>query len=373
MTLVTLRLDRRGASDRAARLRVGMELVAQLRAAGPRRAWPATGVRFARLASCAAVVCLMSWSSVPAVAQSVAPDEQGARTAWGDPDLMGVWDFRSLTPLQRPAAFEGKAVLSAEEAAAYERERVALLDKDRRTDDGLSTRADVANAYNEFWWDYGKELTEDHRTSLIVEPPDGRIPDLTDAARERRQVRGEARRRDAWGPEDRSVAERCILGFNAGPPVNPSAYNNNVQIFQAPGYVVVLNEMVHDARIIPLDGRAHLPNHMRQWRGDSRGHWDGDTLVVETTNFTSQTSVNGSGRQLRLVERFTRIRDDRVRYEYTVDDAESFASPWTVVIPLKQSDQPLFEYACHEGNYGMMNLMESARAVDARRAEGSSK
>ena len=317
----------------------------------------------ARLAV-AAVVCLMS-SSVTAIAQSGAPDGEMATTAWGDPDLMGVWDFRSLTPLQRPAEFEGKAVLTAEEAAAYERDRVALLDKDRRTGDGLSSDADVANAYNEFWWDYGKELTDDHRTSLIVDPPDGRIPELTDAARERRRVRGEARRRDAWGPEDRGVAERCILGFNAGPPVSPSAYNNNVQIFQAPGYVVVLNEMVHDARIVPLDGRAHLPDAVRQWRGDSRGRWEGDTLVVETTNFTDKTSFSGSGRQLTLVERFTRIRDDRVLYEYTVEDAESFAVPWTVAIPMKQSHQPLFEYACHEGNYGMANLMESARVVDA--------
>jgi len=325
----------------------------------------------ARRLAIGAVVCLLA-SSAPAVAQLAAPGGDTPRTLWGDPDLMGVWDFRSLTPLERPAEFEGKAVLSAEEAAAYERERVALLDKDRRTDDGLSTAADVSSAYNEFWWDYGKELTEDHRTSLIVDPPDGRIPELKDAARERRRVRGEARGRDAWGPEDRGIAERCILGFNAGPPVSPSAYNNNVQIFQAPGYVVVLNEMVHDARIIPLDGRAHLPGHVRQWRGDSRGHWDGDTLVVETTNFTDKTSVRGSGRHLRLVERFTRIRNDRVLYEYTVDDAESFAAPWTVVIPMKQSDQPLFEYACHEGNYGMMNLMEGARAVDARQAKGAS-
>ena len=334
-----------------------------LHAERPRRASPAT-----RLAV-AAVVCLMS-SSVAAVAQSAAPEDgEKAQTAWGDPDLMGVWDFRSLTPLQRPEEFEGKAVLTAEEAAAYERDRVALLDKDRRTGDGLSSGADVANAYNEFWWDYGKELTEDHRTSLIVDPPDGQIPELRDVARERRRVSREARRRDAWGPEDRGVAERCILGFNAGPPVSPSAYNNNMQIFQAPGYVVLLNEMVHDARIVPLDGRAHLPDSVRQWRGDSRGRWDGDTLVVETTNFTHKTSFSGSGRQLTLVERFTRIHDDGVRYEYTVDDAESFAAPWTVAIPMKQSHQPLFEYACHEGNYGMMNLMESARAVDARSAK----
>ena len=309
---------------------------------------------------------------VSAVAQqsaAVSEDTLSPRTAWGDPDLMGVWDFRSLTPLQRPAEFADKAVLTAEEAVVYERERVALLDKDRRTDDGLSSNRDVANAYNEFWWDYGKELTEDRRTSLVVAPTNGRIPALTAAASDRRAIGRAARNRDAWGPEDRGVSERCILGFNAGPPMSPSAYNNNVQIFQAPGYVVLLTEMVHDARIIPLDGHAHLPNHVRQWRGDSRGHWDGDTLVVETTNFTDKTSVNGSGDALRLVERFTRMRDDQVLYEYTVDDPDSFVAPWTVAIQMNSAEQPLFEYACHEGNYGMQNLMESARAVDRR--EGS--
>lgn len=218
---------------------------------------------------------------------------------------MGVWDFRSLTPLQRPRELAGKSVLTVEEAAAYERERVALLDKDRRTGDGLSSAGDVANAYNEFWWDYGKELTDDRRTSLVVDPPDGRIPDLTSTGQARRASRREMRRRDAWSPVDRGVAERCILGFNAGPPMNPSAYNNNVQIFQAPGYVVLLNEMVHDSRIVSLDGRDHLPGKMRQWRGDSRGRWDGDTLVVESTNFTETTSFSGSGQAMRLVERFT--------------------------------------------------------------------
>ena len=318
-----------------------------------------------------AAVCLLA--AGPAVAQQGASDGDVPRTPWGDPDLMGTWDFRSLTPLQRPSALADKAVLTPEEAAAYERERVALLDKDRRTDDGISSRADVASAYNEFWWDYGKELTEDRRTSLIIDPPDGRIPDLSAAARERRRARGEARSRDAWSPEDRGVAERCILGFNAGPPMNPSAYNDNVKIFQAPGYVALYVEMVHDIRVVPLDGRAHLPGHVRQWRGDARGHWDGDTLVVESTNFTGKTSVSGSGREMRLVERFTRIRDDRVLYEYTVDDPVSFAAPWTAAVPMKRNDLPLFEYACHEGNYGMLNLMESARAVDAQKAASGSK
>jgi hypothetical protein len=316
-----------------------------------------------------AVLCLLP--VLPAVAQP--GDTSAPRTPWGDPDLMGVWDFRSLTPLQRPSALADKAVLTLEEAATYQRERVAALNKDRRTGDGLSTAGDVANAYNEFWWDYGKELTDDRRTSLVVDPTNGRIPDLTAAAADRRADVRDARRRDAWSPVDRGVSERCILGFNAGPPMNPSAYNNNVQIFQAPGYVVLFNEMVHDSRVVPIDGGPHLPAHVRQWRGDSRGHWDGETLVVESTNFTDKTSFSGSGPGLRLVERFTRIEDDTVLYEYTVDDPESFELPWTVAIQMNVSAQPLFEYACHEGNYGMANLMESARAVDRQTAAGGIK
>ncbi len=316
-----------------------------------------------------AVLCLLP--VLPAMAQH--GDTSAPRTPWGDPDLMGVWDFRSLTPLQRPSALADKAVLTVEEAATYERERVAALNKDRRTGDGLSTAGDVANAYNEFWWDYGKELTDDRRTSLVVDPTNGRIPDLTAAAADRRSDVRDARRRDAWSPVDRGVAERCLLGFNAGPPMNPSAYNNNVQIFQSPGYVVLFNEMVHDSRVVPIDGGPHLPTYVRQWRGDSRGHWDGETLVVESTNFTDKTSFSGSGPGLRLVERFTRIEHDTVLYEYTVDDPDSFELPWTVAIQMNASAQPLFEYACHEGNYGMANLMESARAVDKQKAAGGIK
>ena len=286
------------------------------------------------------------------------------RTAWGDPDLMGIWDFRTMTPLQRPAELAGKARLTSEEAAAYEAERVARLDKDRRAADGLSQAADVANAYNEFWWDYGKELTEDNRTSLIVDPADGRIPDRTAKADQRAATRRESRTRGAWGPEDRSVGERCILGFNAGPPMNPSAYNNNVQIFQSPGYVVLLIEMVHDARIVPLDGQPHLPGDLRQWRGDSRGRWDGDTLVVETRNFTGDTPFQSSGPNMTLTERFTRVGSERVIYEYTIDDPDTFAAPWTAAVPMKRTDQPLYEYACHEGNYGMTNLLAGARVEE---------
>ena len=291
------------------------------------------------------------------------------RTPWGDPDLSGVWDFKTLTPLERPSELSGKEVLSDEDAARYEQETLRALDKDRRTSDGLTAEQDVRNAYNQFWWDYGTKLTEDKRTSLIVDPPEGRIPALTPQAQKRAEARAAALQRPAHGPEDRTVWERCILGLNTGPPMNPSVYNNNVHLLQNRGYVVIFTEMAHDARIVPMDGRPHLPGHIRQWRGDSRGRWEGDTLVVDTTNFTDKTSFRGSGASLHLVERFTRIDADTLLYEYTIDDPESFARAWSAAIPMARTEEPMFEYACHEGNYGMFNLLEGARAQERLAAE----
>ncbi len=287
------------------------------------------------------------------------------KTAWGEPDLRGVWDYRTITPLERPKEMAGKAVLSDEEAAEFETSLVKTKDKDRRQSDGLTLQADVANAYNEFWWDYGKTLTDDKRTSLIVDPPDGRIPALTSQGQKRYDAIRAARARPPHTEIDRGVAERCILGFNAGPPYNPSAYNNNVHIFQTPGYAVLLVEMVHDARVVPLDNRAHLPENMKQWRGDARGHWDGDTLVVESRNFTDKTSFRGSGKNMHLTERFTRVAADQIVYEYTIDDPESFTKPWTVAIPMVSNDQPMYEYACHEGNHAMATMLAGARAQES--------
>ena len=166
------------------------------------------------------------------------------------------------------------------------------------------------------------------------------------------------------GPEDRALSERCILGFNAGPPMTPSAYNNNVQLFQTPDTVVIFNEMVHDARIVPLDGRPHLAGSVRQWMGSSRGRWEGDTLVVETTNFLRETSFTGSSANLRLVERFTRVADGTLLYEFTASDPTTYTRSWTAQVPMRLSDGHLYEYACHEGNYGMFNLLAGARAEE---------
>ena len=325
----------------------------------------------------------LSLFEVPAAARAAAA-AAGPRTPWGAPDLGGVWDFRTLTPLERPAALGDQAVLTPEEAAEFRATAIESRNADRRDGDA---RRDVERAYNDFWWDYGDSLTGDLRTSLIVDPPDGRIPPRVDGVDEADQARRTAWRRPvrervvfnspAHGPEDLGLSERCMLGFNAGPPMLPSAYNNNIHILQTPGHVVIFNEMVHDARIVPLGDVPHLPGAVRQWLGDSRGRWDGDTLVVESTNFTHKTGSfytiarsYGSGETARLVERFTREDDDRLRYEFTVDDSATFTRPFTAMIPMTRTDAPLFEYACHEGNYGMTNLLAGARVQEREAAAG---
>jgi hypothetical protein len=279
-------------------------------------------------------------------------------------DLQGVWDFRSVVPFERPDELAGKETLTVEEGAAFAQERVDALNVDLRRDE--NGRVPLSGGYNNFWYDRGSSLGEERRTSLVVDPPDGKVPALTEVA----QARGAARRallgRDAFGPEDRGAFERCILGFNSGPPMNPSAYNNNMQLFQTDDHVVILNEMVHDSRIIPLDGSGHLPDDVRQWMGDSRGHWEGDTLVVETRNFSEKTSFRGAGPEMQLVERFTQADADTLVYEYTVNDPASFGQPWSVRTAMRKADGNVYEYACHEGNYGMQNLLVAARDAEQR-------
>ncbi|MCY3843493.1 MAG: hypothetical protein OXH69_08115 [Acidobacteria bacterium] len=295
------------------------------------------------------------------------------RTSWGDPDIQGVWDFRTLTPLERPVELGDKEFLTAEEAAEFEAQQLAARDADRRDGAELpfGIGSDVERAYNQFWWDYGTNVIDDRRTSLIIDPADGRIPYTEAGQAEAERFFAVLFGNVAAGPEDRALGERCILGFNSGPPMLPSAYNNNVQLFQTPDTVVILNEMVHNARIVPLDGRPHLPSDVRQWVGDSRGRWEGDSLVVETTNFLGETSFVASTSNLRLVERFTRTADDVLVYEFTVEDPTMWTRPWTAAVPMKRNDLPLFEYACHEGNYGMTNLLSGARVEEAEAAAES--
>ena len=285
-----------------------------------------------------------------------------ARATDGHPDLQGTWNFSSLTPLERPEQFADKPVLTDAEAAEFERQTLERINADRRRD---TAEADVAQAYNNAWYDRGTKVVSTKRSSLIIDPPDGRIPPLTASGRAVGAARAEARRGrgPADGPEDRSLAERCLL-FNAGPPLLPGPYNNNLQIVQTLEYVVIANEMIHDVRIVPLDGRPHLPAGIRRWQGDPRGHWEGDTLVVETTNFSDRTSFRGADTQLRLVERFRRVDAKALDYQFTVDDPSVFSRPWTVSLPMTASDGPIYEYACHEANYAMTGILRGARAQE---------
>ncbi|MYD72629.1 MAG: hypothetical protein F4W89_18090 [Acidobacteria bacterium] len=294
------------------------------------------------------------------------------RTPDGHPDISGVWDFRTVTPLERPEQFADKEFLTEEEAAAYEQERVLANNADLNREDTTTDRAvvngtresaDLRLAYNDFWWDRGTTAVETRRTSLVVDPSNGRIPPLTEAAQARRDERVRISQRPSEGPEDRSLAERCITGFNSGPPMLPAAYNMNVQIFQTKDHVVLLNEMVHNARIIPLDGSTH---GVPLWTGVSTGRWEGDTLVVETKNFLRETSFRDSSQNLMLTERFRRLDDDTLVYGFTVEDPTTWTAPWTVELPMRRSDLPIFEYACHEGNYGMEGTLSGARHVESR-------
>ena len=277
------------------------------------------------------------------------------------PDFEGVWSFATLTPLERQAEFGDKAFITREEAEAWVRQTLERNNRDRR--DG-GAEVDLGRAYNEYWFDRGTALGSVNgqvRTSLITDPPDGRLPALTPQARARATARAaDAREHPADDPENRSLGERC-LAFNAGPPMAPGPYNNYVQIFQMPGYVIISNEMIHDARIIPLDGRPHVSARMRSWQGDSRGRWDGDTLVVDTTNFNGRTSFRGADENLHLVERFKRVDPNTLLYEFTVDNPTAFTRPWSAAVPMTKSNDRIFEYACHEGNHALVNILSGAR------------
>ena len=322
------------------------------------------------------MVAVLAGLPTAAPAQDVPAAQTLPRTLDDRPDLQGVWHFNTTTPLQRPERLGDQARYTEEEHAA-----LAARTAEFRPFDSQPPAGSVG-AYNQFWWDRGGPV-DDRRTSLIVEPASGRLPPLTPQAIRQvgsteRHVPGPHPVRyriggvGADGPEDRGLAARCLLGYNVGPPLLPGGYNNNLQLFQSADHVVILTEMVHDARIVPLTTRPHLPEAIRHWNGDSRGRWDGETLVVETTNFSPKrasfepgaTVALGTGDTLRLVERFTRLDADTLLYEYTVDDPTTFTTPFTAAIPMMRSADPIFEYACHEGNYGMANMLRAGRAAD---------
>jgi hypothetical protein len=315
-----------------------------------------------------AVVLEVAMSAGLAAAQTWTPP----RTADGQYDLQGLWDFSTITPLERPAALADKPVLTETEARAFEqaentRQNRDLIDPAKG---GVQYPPGGVVPYNEFWYERGSTVVETRRTSLIVDPPDGRLPPFTPEAQQRIDAEDAAAREtqlgrveaDSW--DDRPLQERCIVGLNEGPPMTPGAYNNHVQIFQTAGFVVLMTEMIHSARVVPVDGRAHLPAALRQWRGSSRGRWEGRTLVIETRNFRGQTNVRGSSTNMHLVERLTRVDADTPLYEFTVTDPTTWTKSWTAAIPMRKAAGPMYEYACHEDNYGLRGVLSGARAQE---------
>ena len=313
-----------------------------------------------------------------------------ARTTWGDPNIEGLWDFRTLTPLERPAEFADKAELTRAEAEALRASQEANFSVDGR--DPGDAAEDLEGSYNDFWYDWGNRI--DRRTSLIVDPPNGRLPALTEIEIERIRADMADRKppvRDKFsfaagvhvfkplGPEWLGLSERCLVGFNAGPPLIPSAYNNNLRIVQTPDHVLLVTEMIHTARVVPLGKTESPPEEFEQWAGVARGRWEKETLVVETTNFSSkgpsfqpaaaqdQATVFGAvgvGSNMHLIERFTRT-ENGLEYRYTLTDLESFAAPFTVVLNLVPATGKMFEYACHEGNYAMGGVLRGARLLES--------
>jgi len=313
--------------------------------------------------------------TMPAAGQT-SSQKQGTKPQWtpprtpdGQPDLQGIWSNAGIIPLERPKDLEGKRKFTEAEYAEYESKVFRRSDRDRPGQTGVGT-------YNGFWWDQGSKLAPNRNTSLIVDPPDGRIPALTAAAAKRMQEDREyAGVHPADGPEDRPLIERCLVFPTTGPPMLPSFFNGtpygplttNYQIVQTREYLEIFVEHNHETRIVPLDGRPHLPANVRQWFGDPRGHWEGDTLVVDTTNFTNTTKFKGADENLHLTERFSRVGPETLLYRFTIDDPTAFTQPWTGEYPLIASQDRMYEYACHEGNYGLAGVLAGARASEKAR------
>src|SRR5580765_3778832 len=337
------------------------------------------------LGALAAVLTAMTLPAVSVAGQAPAPAARAAaakpaaaparpyvqpKTPWGDPDLQGIWNDATSTPLQRPAALGEKGVLAEEEADQFAEELAENLNRDRR--DG-GPEADVNRAYNEHWMDAKRlEATKDRRTSLIIDPPDGRIPARvppTPEVAKIRAARAEADARFVAGlpddVEDFSLPVRCIIRTDS-PPYLPTIYNNDFQIFQSPGIVAIQPEMIHSARMIYVDGRPHLSRGLKQWLGDSRGRWDGSTLVVETTNFRTDDGVIFQGANpatFKITERFTRVDPTSINYEFTVEDPQTWTKPWTALIPWNKIDpgEQMYEYGCHEDNFDIVHFLIGAR------------
>jgi hypothetical protein len=315
-----------------------------------------------------AVVAVLCATTSLAVGQTRA--YRAPRTPDGQPDLQGYWTNTTYTPLQRPKEVT-KELYTREEALEILKTAATL--ESEQTEPG--TIPDVHYDFTQFGLDRNQGgLALNLRTSLIFDPANGQLPPMTEEGQKRNAARAEARKR-MGGPTDaaqnQSLSVRCILMDRAGPPMLPGAYNNNYQIIQGQGYVMILVEMIHEPRIIPLDGRPHLPPHVRSLTGNSIGRWEGETLVVETTNFTDKTAFQGSSENMRLTERFTRVAEDRIDYKFTIDDPATWTRPWSAELPMQKTIGPIFEHACHEGNRGLSNTLAGARLEDKKRAEAA--
>jgi hypothetical protein len=287
----------------------------------------------------------------------------------GHPDLQGVWSWAQIVPLERPATLAGKEQLTDEDVARLE-EAAAESRVDR------APRPGDTGTYNQFWFDRGTKVNESRRSSLITDPADGRIPPLTAEMQKREEERAKIQGGEPRTWEDRTLSERCVVRPWSGPPITPGNYNNNLQIFQTKDFIVLHVEQSHDSRIVPMDGRPHLDKNIRQILGDSRGHWEGDTLVVDTTNFTDQlgkSAVRGIGGNLHLIERFTRIDADTLNYEFTVDDPTAYTKQWTALLPMAKTEDKIYEYACFEGDETVTNVLRGTRLQEKLRAEEAAK
>jgi len=282
-----------------------------------------------------------------------------------NPDLQGIWTSASVVPLERPANLKGKEFYTPEEAAANARKVLGMSSWER-----LGSQAPEHYNLSQYGLDLSQaKVASTLRTSLIV-GPDGRVPPFTPEAQKRLAERAARNRGHQFdGPENRPLQERCLIYSTEGPPMLPAAYNSNLQIVQGAGHVAIYQEMIHAVRIIPTDGSPHLAPGIRLWSGDSRGHWEGKTLVVDTTNFSDKTAFRGSTAGLHLVERFTRVDRDTIVYEFTAEDPATWTRPWTAQIALTAIEGPIFEFACHEGNQGVANTLRGARAAEQKESK----
>ena len=317
----------------------------------------------------AILTAIVTVAGTLALCQDKASPSAVPRLPDGHPDLQGIWTSASVVPLERPAELKGKEFFTEKEAAENEKQVLGMTSWER-----LGSQAPEHYNMSQYGLDLSQaKVASTLRTSLII-GPDGRIPPLTPEAKKRladRAARNRGHQYDAV--QNRPLQERCLIYSSEGPPMTPAAYNSNLQIVQEPDHVAILQEMIHSARIVPTDGSPHLAQSIRQWMGDPRGHWEGDTFVVDTTNFSDKTSFHGSTRSLHLVERFTRVDAETIVYEFTAEDPATWVRPWTAQIRLVRIEGPIFEFACHEGNQGVANTLSGARAAEKATEEAAKK